>query len=93
MPGAACEGEPFFNDKSGMMLLITQRSVLKRMVRTVDDRSFYCPLITSWRQRVSFLSYIWALQNVSWLGTLAERVVLVGDSAGGLALSTALKAA
>lgn len=38
-------------------------------------------------------SYIWALQNASRLGTLAERVVFAGDSAGGnLAIATAMMA-
>lgn len=37
-------------------------------------------------------AYLWALQNASRLGTLAERVVFVGDSAGGnLAMAVALK--
>eukprot|EP00178_Gracilaria_changii_P003818 TRINITY_DN157_c0_g1_i1.p1 TRINITY_DN157_c0_g1~~TRINITY_DN157_c0_g1_i1.p1 ORF type:complete len:754 (+),score=105.68 TRINITY_DN157_c0_g1_i1:5435-7696(+) len=38
-------------------------------------------------------AYLWALQNASRLGTLAERVVFAGDSAGGnLAVSMALLA-
>ncbi|KAI0561032.1 hormone-sensitive lipase [Gracilaria domingensis] len=36
-------------------------------------------------------AYLWALQNANRLGTLAERVVFVGDSAGGnLAVAVAL---
>lgn len=36
-------------------------------------------------------AYIWALQNASRLGTLANRVIFTGDSAGGnLAIATAL---
>lgn len=36
-------------------------------------------------------AYLWALQNKSKLGTLAERVIFAGDSAGGnLAISTAM---
>ncbi|CAN8073515.1 unnamed protein product [Agarophyton chilense] len=36
-------------------------------------------------------AYLWALQNATRLGTLAERVVFVGDSAGGnLAVAVAL---
>lgn len=37
-------------------------------------------------------AYVWALQNASRIGTLAERVVIAGDSAGGnLAVAVALK--
>lgn len=37
-------------------------------------------------------AYVWALQNASRIGTLAERVVFAGDSAGGnLAVAVALK--
>lgn len=37
-------------------------------------------------------AYLWALQNASRLGTLAERIVFAGDSAGGnLAVAVALK--
>lgn len=39
-------------------------------------------------------AYVWALQHASRIGTLAERVVFTGDSAGGnLAIATALKIA
>lgn len=39
-------------------------------------------------------AYIWALQHASRIGTMAERIVFTGDSAGGnLAIATALKIA
>jgi hormone-sensitive lipase len=35
----------------------------------------------------AFYSYVWALKNASILGSTAERIVFVGDSAGGLILT------
>jgi hormone-sensitive lipase len=40
----------------------------------------------------SFYAYCWALQNAPSLGTTAEKVILVGDSAGGnLVMSVAIR--
>ena len=35
----------------------------------------------------AFYAYVWALKNAHLLGSTAERIVVVGDSAGGLLLT------